>query len=1190
MKGAEMQKILTLIFSLLFGLFTLLLVLLLTPSITRNILEKTLTHFLEVNASVTHAGFSSYGFSTRGVIDQNDTFDIKVIPLSFSNYLVHLDYDGNVHTFSKVATVELPYIKTQLHADFKSDGLSLDLQGKLLEGEILADLDLTTLRYHYKINNLKLDHFKQQQHPALEFPLSGALSAQGEGVISAPYGVSLSLKSKDLYLDTNTTKMIDSQRERPLLLHLSLDTNISANDLNATLSLHNSYFDLDVQRLFFDFNQSLFKIDTTLQNYAQKLVPIQNVKLTSSGMIKGPIVSDRYKLDIDGYTITSDQLTYDTNTSILKMPFNLVSKEAKPLNFQGDNALYGKLYYDEMLTRLKFSSKSLNNPILLTIEGNKLHFISNNISLNALQKIANQELIAKGDVTLSAEADLKSDPLLWSAKLQSKNLQLPWKYRKDLGLKNNLALHVKAKNIKSGDIIVRPSLWSNILVLNHSALRYKPKSQQLYFNLNAQKIATNYYSAPKLNIKGSLDLKHERLRQTTVVTPHEKITIKNLNYADNKINTLIDFQISRLDRFAKLNEDYKLSGQTHIIKDTKSTTVDMTLEQLGELTLSQQKDIITLKGKKLSLEALLSLTNQPILMEGDLDYTLFYAPKELTATLNSKDLRGHGDMSERIRPFALNFATVLVSNKKHYKGNAHLRTNNETFKITKVEVDLEKQRFKGNFDLSIAALENNTFILPQELQGPLKLDGSFEQNTYQYITLNLHEFQLPKAWHQKLDKNATTYLDTNASLQAYNDRGKIYFGADIKSSLLNLELKESDYDLKTGGFHLHTALKTKLWLQDTNMTAQGQYQEERLYIPKATIQTDHNEIKVSSLHYDLKDQNLSTQYALVLHPYPGAPFYSKAEIYGTVQTKPALFVSMKSKTLGGHLDAYLTDKKLKLDAENLSVVKLVAFSGKKVPISSGQLNATIDIHAPDLFSGQLETLSGRSDINVSDMVLEGTQLDDILATLKDSQNLNLFEGRLGDLPIIRSVKEIPSDLTSTKVDKTHFKKIRFLTDLNESKLHCSDCAIATEENLIAIRGDVNLSTETFDNFYIGLLFPTNCAYYIQQVEGNISEPQVKLAAAGFNVVGGAAKSLVSNVGSVLDIGAGVVKGTGSFVGDAASYVPIVGETTDNALTSVTNAPKNLSSKTTECTPFYTGSIHHPQEIKKGLLRKLERAE
>ncbi len=805
--------------------------------------------------------------------------------------------------------------------------------------------------------------------------------------------------------------------------------------------------------------------------------------------------------------------------------------------------------------------------------------------------MANQEVIAQGHIMLEADANLSSEPLLWKTKVKSKNLKLPWKYRKDIGLKNDLALTIKAYNEQNGDIVVRPTLWSNIAIINYTALRYKAKRQTLYFNLNAKKVKTTYYQSPKLNIKGSLNLKKSRLNKTTVTSSYEKIVIKKLNYSDKGVKSHVNFALTRLDRFASLNRDYRLSGESYLDYTPQKTTITLDSKELGILSFEQKNKDIKVTGRALPIEEIMSLADQAVIMKGTLDYKLHYTPTSIKAHITSKQLRGYGDLNSSVRPFALDYSTSLKYNNDRYRGQATIKTDNELIKVTDVVVDLSKEQIKSQYSLEIKALEKNTFILPEELKGPLHVSGEFEQNIYQRLTLELLNFQLPVEWHKKLDANATTYLETNASIQAYNDKGLINFNASIKNKLLELTLHKSDYNLKTGDFHLKSDLRTDLWLKDTNITAVGEYKKEYLYLPKANVTAAHETIMLENLRYIFKDQNLTTTYQLQLKPYANAPYHTKASINGKVRTKPELYATMKSDSLGGEFDAYITNTDLHLRAKDVSVVKLIAFSGQDVPVTDGKLDAKIDVSSNSLLDGNLSTLQGQSDINITNMVLEGIELDETLVTLRDSQDLNLFQGSFSELPIVRSVKDIPSDLTKKRSNSTHFGKIRFFTDINQTGLHCSDCAIATEDNLIAMRGDINLTSQTFDEFYIGLLFPTNCAYFIQQVEGNISEPQVKLAAAGFKVVGGATKSLIGNVGSVLNLGADVIKDTGSVVGGAASYVPIVGKTTDKALTSVTDAPKNVSGAATKCTPFYTGSVKHPKPITKSRhIKRIEKIE
>ena len=493
-------------------------------------------------------------------------------------------------------------------------------------------------------------------------------------------------------------------------------------------------------------------------------------------------------------------------------------------------------------------------------------------------------------------------------------------------------------------------------------------------------------------------------------------------------------------------------------------------------------------------------------------------------------------------------------------------------------LDLSQQKIRSHYRLNIKALEKSTFILPSELKGRLQVYGDLEQDQSQYMTLNLVDFSLPTQWHKKLDINATTPLETNATVKVHNDKGVLTFDADINNTLMELRLKRSDYDLKNGDFKLHANLKTELWLKETNLTATGNYHKEALNVSQAEIKTAHLSASLHDLTYIATEQNLTTTYKLHLKRYPDAPYHSDATIYGSVQTLPTLYATVGSDSLGGHFDGYVTEKRVRLQAKGVSVAKLIAFSGQKVPIHTGLLDAEVDIHSPALLEGNLSTLYGQSDINITHMVLEGVELDPMLKTLRESQDLNLFQGSFSELPIVRSLKEIPSELTKKSSNQTRFEKIRLYTDINSSGLHCQDCAVATEENLIAFKGGIDLQNETFNQFYVGVLFPNNCAYFIQQIEGNLSEPQVELAAAGFKVVGGAAKSLVGNVGTVLDFGAGMIKETGSVVGDAAHYVPVIGDKADKALTTITDAPKDGTSSLTRCIPFYRGSVQHPKII------------
>ena len=1153
-----------------------MLLILAIPPVTHYSAKTVLEHFLEVNTTLQRASLNLQGLQVSGHLNTKDYFELFLILESPTSALVTLHYDGDVNTFSKVATVELPYVATVLDATFTTQDRYLDLNATLLEGTLQADLSLVEWNYHYKINNVDLTSFRTQQHRPVANYASGGLSAHGEGIIEDPYTVTFNLQGEHLQLENNITSLISPDVDASLPFTLEINGSVGANNLSTQLVITSTLVDANASQLFYDFNTSTFRVFLNIINHQQEIAPVKNASLDFNGSI-GNALNASYQLTVDNYRLKTKQLQMDFNTSDLTLDYKLSTLEPHPLNLQGDNVLFGDLSYGNGNLSLKIDSKAINSPILLALKENKLRVISNNINLASLQIMTNQEVIAKGNLSLEADADLSTKPLLWHAKVQSKDLQLPWRYRKDIGLTNNLNLIIGVKNEQNGDIVVHPTLWSNVGLINHTALRYKPNQEILYFNLNAKNINTSYYKVPKLNLRGALNLKESRLNRTTLKTSYEKVVINSLHYSDKGIKSRINFMLSRLDRFGRLSPEYKLHGETILHYSPQKTVITLDSNALGHLNLEQKGKVIKLSGDTLPVQEISALLNEPSIMHGNLDYTLRYTESSIKATVHSKQLRGDGELNQSVRPFELDFSTSLKYKDARYRGNASLETDNEFFKISNISVDLSKNQVRSRYELHINKLENNTFILPPELKGPLQLSGDFEQNVYQHLTLNLTDFKLPKEWHQKLEDNATASLETNASVEIYNDKGLINFNAKVTNKLLQLKIKKSDFNIKTGGFHFNSDLKTALWVKDTNFTTAGTYSKKLISLPEATLDTAHQTISLKKLQYIFKDENLTTDYSLHLKPYAHAPYHSKASIYGKIKTKPSIDVTMQSTSLGGQFDAHLSKKKFQLRAKNVSLVKLIKFSGQKVPISKGALNAKIIMHSPSLFDAELTTLQGQSDINITDMLLDGVELDSTIDTLRNSQDLNLFQGNLGDLPLVRSVKDIPSDLTSKEANSTHFGHIRFLTDVNKTGLHCSDCAIATEENFIVIKGGINLQTQTFNEMYVGMLFPNNCAYFIQQIDGNVSNPQVKLAAAGFKVIGGAAKSLVGNIGTVVDFGAGIIKKTGDAVGGVASYVPVVGDKTDAALTTITNAPKNGTTSMTECTPFYAGSINHPKQ-------------
>ncbi|WP_345974010.1 hypothetical protein [Sulfurimonas sp. HSL3-7] len=1171
-----MKPIIKYLFIALLVILTLTFSLIFVPSVTKLLTQKAVNSYLNVNADVTYARVGYSGFDASGTLDNNDTFHLLIKPTSFNSAFARLHYEGNLHTFSALTGTELPYITTELNATFHTERRLVKIEAALLKGALNGFINLEKATYGYELRDLNISSYRLQQREPIPLYVTGLLSAKGDGRIEAPYMFRFNIESRALQLEENLTALVSPELQHPLALELAFKGDVDVHAFRGDLRVKSALLDIRSHSLDYDFDRNRFALKLALQNHDQKTVPLKSVTLDLNGTRTEDDINTTLAFQADGYRFDSRDLHYDLASNTLKMDYTLTSLQREPFNLQGDHALFGDVDYTDKVLKLSLTSKSLNGPVILTFQDKKIEIISNNINLESLQETANRPVIVEGSVALRAQADLAAETPLWKASLKSDNLALPLRYRKDIALENNLHLTLSAENDAKGDVRLRPTLKSNTGTINESALHYVASSQRVFFNINVKKLKTPHYNASSLNLRGSFDAKTNRLGKTELTTPHEKVVINALRYAKNDIRSNIDFTIDRLDRFAKLNKTYALSATSHLHYTPQKSTLKLISEQLGSLSMVRSKEQLTVSGKELPVEELLRLSDQPPLMKGDLAYDLHYGRSAIKAKVTSDKLTLLGEHNSTVRPFPLDARTSLTYKDQQYRGQASIKTANEALTFTGLAADLATKEVKSRYALDIKALDKSTFILPEEFKGTLHAHGGFEQNREQLFTLDLLTFQLPKKWHRKLDKDAATYLDTNVSFHAYRQKGQLHLDGTLSNRLLRLALYDTLFDTESGTFALNSALKTALWLKDTDIKASGKYKEGYLFIANANIDTKQETIDIDDLRYAPDEQNLSAGYKLTLKAYPNAPYRGTAEVDGHIRTRPELYATLKSSTLDGNLTAYFTDKKLKIEAENVAIAKLIAFSAQDLPITQGRLNANVSIVSGSPFlDGNLSTLHGISDINISDMILEGVHLDASLKTLRESQDLSLFQGSFSELPIVRTLKEIPTDLTGPDLNSTHFKAMRFLTDIDKGRLRCKDCALSTDKNLIAMRGNINLNSRRFDNFYVGLLHPSNCAYFVEKIEGDLDNPQVQLARTGFNIISGAAISLIGNVGSVVDLGAGIIKKTGTVVGDVAAYAPVVGETTKKTLTKVTDTPKEISKKVTECTPFYNGAIKHP---------------
>ena len=226
-------------------------------------------------------------------------------------------------------------------------------------------------------------------------------------------------------------------------------------------------------------------------------------------------------------------------------------------------------------------------------------------------------------------------------------------------------------------------------------------------------------------------------------------------------------------------------------------------------------------------------------------------------------------------------------------------------------------------------------------------------------------------------------------------------------------------------------------------------------------------------------------------------------------------------------------------------------------------------------SGQpnLSRLSGGIDVRARDLRIEGIDIDGYLETLRQTQDLSLFQGSLSELPIVRTVKNLPEDLFAAKPIRTDVTQARFGAAVTNGVLVCEDCAAATPKHRVAFAGNIDLPMRRFDHFYAALLNPKGCPYFMQRINGTLPDPRINLAESGVRVIGGVVVSLASNVTDAANWLTGVIYRVTSATGEVIRYVPLAGRSADKALTTVAGTLHGATA--TECTPFYIGVIPPP---------------
>ncbi|MBV5279529.1 MAG: AsmA family protein [Campylobacteraceae bacterium] len=176
------------------------------------------------------------------------------------------------------------------------------------------------------------------------------------------------------------------------------------------------------------------------------------------------------------------------------------------------------------------------------------------------------------------------------------------------------------------------------------------------------------------------------------------------------------------------------------------------------------------------------------------------------------------------------------------------------------------------------------------------------------------------------------------------------------------------------------------------------------------------------------------------------------------------------------------------------------------------------------------TLSGFIQLFAEGVVVKGYDVDKILST---------FDANKKDVNGTNVITLLSSSLDSFKGGNSVLKQVNTKVDIGYSEVQLSDVALSTGKNRVAIKGALQIIDEKILDVKIGLLDAQGCSTFEQTFIGTFTKPMIKMDEKAINAI---VNAVASHLGKI----------------------------------KVIKTPPIVITPAENCTPFYEGSIKHPQ--------------
>ncbi|MEA3522420.1 MAG: hypothetical protein U9R50_05555, partial [Campylobacterota bacterium] len=524
-------------------------------------------------------------------------------------------------------------------------------------------------------------------------------------------------------------------------------------------------------------------------------------------------------------------------------------------------------------------------------------------------------------------------------------------------------------------------------------------------------------------------------------------------------------------------------------------------------------------------------------------------------------------------------------NMSAYEGELSMQTSYENVMLENLKLHMNNNKYSSDFFIQSHDLEKGVVILPDILVDKTRFDGNFTYNESAVLHVNNSAMYFSEAFHQKIDANASGKLHLELLLDLKYHKNMLDIALTSQSPYYDIHTFNTQIDLNQS-LLLSTLEMTTNQAQDTGVVNLKMHYTNPYHID-AILKTKYEQIEFKNVMVDINNTDINGTYTIALQQTPKKALFQHglAKFKGAMTNKPLPKATLHSNSFDGVFNIIATQKNITIDADAISLEKVMNFLDTKSALQAGVLDIDVSLESDNFLELNITSLKGDISLDATELILEGFDADKSINTLKNYQDISIFDGNIPGMGIVSSIVKAPVNLVSQhEIPKSEITQVHIDSYLENGMFYCHDCALKTEENRIALKGAIDINSTNFHYFEVGLLKDNGCAFFTQDIKGSVKKPDIALSKTSLSLVTGTIKSVGGVVKDGVNFGTSLISKTGALVGEGIDMttgkIPLVNKATgavSGTLVGVSGAPDSANNALTiQCQPFYRGVVSHPQ--------------